>query len=173
MVAIVAFFKPGILSLVAPALVSAAVMATAIAVVMIYWRKAGETTEQALNIRNPFAFWPVVGFAVLLGAVIVLGRAAADWFGSSGVFVGAVLVGLVDVDSITVSTVRLVPSPLSATEATAAILAAVASDTVSKITIGAAVGRGRFAAQIAVIAALCIGVGAAALWLRLRLFSVA
>jgi uncharacterized membrane protein (DUF4010 family) len=168
--AIVVVLRPALLPSIAPPLVAAAVTAATFAVVMIYWRRGDDRTEQVLDIRNPFSFWPVVGFAVLLGAVIMMARAVAEWFGSSGVIGGAILVGFADVDSVTVSTVRLVPSPLSAFDATAAILAAVASNTLSKIAIGAAIGSGRFAWQIAVMAALCIGVGAATLWVGLRLF---
>jgi uncharacterized membrane protein (DUF4010 family) len=47
---------------------------------------------------------------------------------------------------------RLVPNTLSLEVAAYAILAAVASDTVSKVAIGAVIGRGRFAAEIAVMA---------------------
>ena len=43
---------------------------------------------------------------------------------------------------------RLVPETLSARQAALAILAAVASDTVSKIAIGAAIGRGWFATDL-------------------------
>lgn len=171
--AIVAFLKPGLLPLVTPALAAAAVTAAATAGFMIYWPRHRDSGGQAFTMRNPFSFWPVVGFAILLGAMIVLGRAVADWFGSSGVVAGAVLVGLVDVDSVTVSTVDLVPARLNPAQASAAILAAVASDTISKIGIGAMIGRGRFAAQIAGMAALCIAAGAAALWLSVRLFPAA
>jgi hypothetical protein len=46
-------------------------------------------------------------------------------------------------------------------ETAVAILAAVASNTVSKIAVGAALARGRFALVIAVTAASCIAIGAA------------
>ena len=39
---------------------------------MIYWPRDREGAKQAFGMRNPFAFWPVVGFAILLGAMIVL-----------------------------------------------------------------------------------------------------
>ena len=55
---------------------------------------------------------------------------------------GAIVVGLADVDAVTVSMLRLTPDNLSRAQAVSAILAAVASDTVSKVAIGAAIGRG-------------------------------
>src|SRR5215831_13962231 len=104
-------------------------------------------------------------FAVFLGAIIVLGRALGEAFGATGAVTGAIVVGLVDVDAVTVSMVRLTPDTLSRAQAVLAILAAVASDTVSKIAIGAAIGRGWFAADLAVLASGCLAVGGAAAWL--------
>ena len=46
-----------------------------------------------------------------------------------------------------------------------AILAAVASDTVSKVAIGAAIGRGWFAVDLAAMAMGCLTIAAAAAWL--------
>ncbi len=106
-----------------------------------------------------------MGFALLLAAVIVLGRVVGESFGATGAITGAILVGIADVDAVTVSMTRLVPDTLSARQAALAILGAVASDTVSKVAIGAAIGRGWFATDIAVMASGCIAVGAAALWL--------
>jgi uncharacterized membrane protein (DUF4010 family) len=50
-----------------------------------------------------------------------------------------------------------------------AILAAAASNTVSKIAIGAAIGRGRFALLIAGMAVVCLAAGAGAFVLTVAL----
>jgi uncharacterized membrane protein (DUF4010 family) len=153
--------KPSLTMLVAPALAAAAATAAAFAVILVYGGGTDEGPQQTFEIRNPFSFWPVIGFAVLLSAIIVLTRAASEIFGASGAVVGAVLVGFADVDSVTISIVKLVPQSLSEMETAVAILAAVASNTVSKIAVGAALARGRFALVIAVTAASCIAIGAA------------
>ena len=101
----------------------------------------------------------MIGVAVLLALVIVLGRVVGESFGAQGAIVGAVVVGLVDVDSVTVAMSRLTPETLTAAQAGYAILAAVASDTVSKIGIGALLGRGWFAVEIAMMAAFCLAIG--------------
>ena len=62
---------------------------------------------------------------------------------------------------------RLTPDPLTSEHASYAILAAVASDTVSKVAIGAVIGRGWFAAEIGAMALLCIAGGGAVLALTL------
>jgi uncharacterized membrane protein (DUF4010 family) len=160
-IGIVVVLKPSLTMLVAPALAAAAATAASFAVILVYGGGTDEGPQQTFEIRNPFSFWPVIGFAVLLSAIIVLTRAASEIFGASGAVVGAVLVGFADVDSVTISIVKLVPQSLSEMETAVAILAAVASNTVSKIAVGAALARGRFALVIAVTAASCIAIGAA------------
>ena len=161
--AIVFAINANLLPLLAPPLFAAAAVATAYALVAVYWRGGEQAPSQPLTFRNPFAFWQVVGFALFLGAVIVVGRLVGEWLGPAGAIVGAAAVGLVDVDAITVSLARLAPEPLGLRDAAYAILTAVASDTVSKIAIGAAIGRGHFALEIALMAFVCLAAGGAAL----------
>jgi uncharacterized membrane protein (DUF4010 family) len=120
-----------------------------------------------VKFRNPFGFWSVIGVALLLALVIVLGRVVGESFGAQGAIIGAIVVGLVDVDSVTVAMSRLTPNTLTAAQAGYAILAAVASDTVSKIGIGALLGRGWFAVEIAVMAFFCLTIATVVLVLLL------
>jgi uncharacterized membrane protein (DUF4010 family) len=166
-VAIAAALQPTLLRWLAPPLVTAAVVAAAYAVAAVYWRPDRGARHRAVEFRNPFGFWPVIGFALLLGAVIVIGRLLGERLGATGAIVGAAAMGLADVDAVTVSMARLVPQPLAATAATFAILAAVLSNTASKLVIGAAVGRGRFAVEVAAMSAACVVAAAIALWLAL------
>jgi len=161
---IVAALKPELLVLVAPALLAAALTAVGFAVT---WMGSGKTGDdyRSGGFRNPFDFLSVVGFAVFLGAIIVLSRAVAETFGAAGAVAGAIVVGLADVDAVTVSMLRLTPDTLSRAQAVLSILAAVASDTVSKVAIGAAIGRGWFAADLAAMALGSLAAGGAAAWL--------
>ena len=142
---IVAVLNPSLLALVGPTLGAASIVAAGFAVVGALWRCADAGERRDAQFRNPFGFWTVVGFAALLAVMIVLGRVIGESFGAAGAIIGALVIGLADVDSVTVSITRLTPRPLSAESAAFAILAAVASDTVSKIAIGAVIGSGRFA----------------------------
>lgn len=165
-VAIVIAINASLVALLAPALVAASAAAVAFALVALYWR-GGAQELPGVEFRNPFQFWPVVGFAVLLGMVIVVGRILGEAFGQSGAIAVAAIVGIVDVDSIAVSMARLVPQTLGHESAALAILVAVATDTISKIGIGAAIGRGAFALEIAGMALACFVAGGLALWLTL------
>jgi len=164
-VGIVAALKPELLVLVAPALIAAALTAVGFAIAWMTWQQADRDAYRSVKFRNPFDLLSVVGFAVFLGVIIVLGRALGEAFGATGAVAGAIVVGLVDVDAVSVSMVRLTPDTLSRAHAVLAILAAVASDTVSKIAIGAAIGRGWFAADLATMASGCLAVGGASAWL--------
>lgn len=165
-IAIVAVIKPVLLILIGPALLAATVVAAIRAVASVYWHKPGEQedTPPSADFKNPFSFWPVDGFAIFLAIVIMLGHAIGETFGANGALIGAAGLRLADVDAVTVSLARLVPEPLGARGAGAAILAAVASNTLSKLAIGTLVGRGRSAAEVAGMTAACWASGLAAFW---------
>jgi uncharacterized membrane protein (DUF4010 family) len=167
--AIAAVLQPKLLIAMGLPLIAAAAVAVAFAIVSVLLRSTGERQQQEVDFRNPFEFWSVVSFAVFLSAIIVLSRAVGESFGAQGAIIGAVVVGLADVDSLTISMARLMPDTLTLDSAACAILAAVASNTLSKIAIGAAIDRGRFAASIAVMALLCLAVAGAVLALTLAL----
>lgn len=164
-IAIVAVLQPVLLALIAPALGAASLAAAAYAVLAVY--RLGHVKSGAAapaEFINPFSFWPVVGFAVFLGLVIVLGRMVGEAFGAGGALVGAATLGLADVDAITISMARLVPSPLSAFGASQAILAAVAANTLSKLALAASVARGHFTADVAMMTGACWLAALAGLW---------
>jgi uncharacterized membrane protein (DUF4010 family) len=160
--AIVGALKPVLLPLVLPPLAAATLFATAFALVGVYWWPQKDGKAQAAKFRNPFGFWSVVGFAVLLALIVLVGRVLGEWLGATGAIIGAFALGLADVDAITVSMARLTPQPLGTQVAALAILAAVLSNTLSKIAIGVAVGRGAFARNITVMAAGCVAMATAA-----------
>ena len=169
-VAIVAVLKPGLLTLVAPALGAAILVAAGYAVLAVYRLGDGKSAAPApAEFANPFRVWQVLGFSVFLGVVILLGRVVGDLYGGSGAVLGAAGLGLADVDAITISLTQLVPAPLSHTAAAAAILAAVASNMLGKLAIVAAIGRGRFAGEVAAMTVACWLAGLAALWASLTL----
>jgi uncharacterized membrane protein (DUF4010 family) len=174
-VAIVAAIMPALLVRVAPALVVSALTALGLA---SWWATrgaasiVGEQQDYPLTFRNPLDLRSVLGFALFLAVIMVLSRVVGETVGATGVLVGAIIAGLADVDAITVATARLVPNPLRPEHAALAILAAVLSDTVSKVCIGAVIERSRFALLIAAMAAACLCTGAAALAFTLALLGI-
>ncbi|MCC6779835.1 MAG: MgtC/SapB family protein [Hyphomicrobiales bacterium] len=166
--AIAGALQPRLLIPAGPALIAAAAVAIGLAALMIR-HTPDAADEQMPTFRNPFELHAVLGFALFLGAIIVLGRVASEQFGAAGAIVSAVLVGLADIDSVTVSMSRLAFGPLSLENAAYAVLAAVASNNICKAVIGAVIGRGRFALAIAAVSAFCLIAGTTALVLTVML----
>ena len=171
-IAIVAVIKPPLLSLLAPVLAVAILAAVLYALIALYrFQVVDAGAGPPANFTNPFSLWPVIGFAVFLGIIILLGRMVGETFGARGALIGAAAVGLADVDSITVSMARLVPEPLGTLGAGSAILAAVASNMLSKLAIAAAIGRRAFAMQTAIMTVTCWLAALVALWATLLVSS--
>jgi uncharacterized membrane protein (DUF4010 family) len=162
--AIVAVLKPSLLVLLGPPLAAATIVAVGLALFWVYWRPDKDGEQTTVKLRNPFGFWSVIGLAVTMGVIVLLGRFLNQYFGSAGAIIGAATLGLFDVDAVTVSMSRLVPQPLGLRDGTYAILAAVASNTLSKLIIGAGLGRGRFALHVALMSAAATAAALVALW---------
>jgi uncharacterized membrane protein (DUF4010 family) len=168
-IAIVWALNAALVLWIAPALFAATAAALAFALIAAYWRSGKREAQPEAKLRNPFAFWSVIGFALFLSVIILAGRALGETAGAAGTLLGAAIVGVADVDAISVAVARLVPQPLPEQSAALAILSAVATNTIGKVAIGAGVGRGAFAVEIAGMALACFAVGGAALWLTFHL----
>ncbi len=57
--------------------------------------------------RNPFDFWPAVGFAALVAVIVIAARWTIDRFGAEGMTVLVGLTGLYDVDAAIIMTTTL------------------------------------------------------------------
>jgi uncharacterized membrane protein (DUF4010 family) len=109
----------------------------------------------------------VIGFAIFLGVIVVAGRAISERAGATGAILGAAAMGIADVDAITVSIASLGSRVLSDQSAAFAILSAVATNMLSKLAIGAAIGSGRFALYLGIVSIACFAAAGIALWLTL------
>jgi uncharacterized membrane protein (DUF4010 family) len=160
---IVGTLKASLLPVLAPALISAAAVAVGFALISVYGNKDRKRDRTEASFRNPFSFWAVISFALILSAVMLLARVASETFGSTGAIVSAAVVGLADVDAATIAMARLVPGGLTELAAASAVLVAVASNTLSKLVIGATTGGGRFAVAVALMSGACFAAAAIAL----------
>lgn len=99
-----------------------------------------------------------LAFGLLLGVMAVLAKAAVAALGDAGVQVLALISGLVDVDAITVSVLRMnADGDLTQAQTLLAIAIAALTNTVAKVAIAGAVGGRAFGRRVA------IGYGAALL----------
>jgi uncharacterized membrane protein (DUF4010 family) len=98
---------------------------------------------------HAFSIARAFGLAATVSAVMVLSAALQAWFGTTGLWVGAALAGFVDAHSAAVSVASLVASgKLPVEDATAPILFALSTNTVSKLIVAVTAGSPRFVAQV-------------------------
>jgi uncharacterized membrane protein (DUF4010 family) len=123
--------------LIPPALVAAVIAAAGA------WRSS-PTAAPDVAPANPLqlgaALQMVVLFQVVLMAVVV----AREFWGTSGVFTSAAVLGLTDVDALTLSMTRDVAQTLSPAIAASAIAVGVLTNTAMKLSLALVLGSGHF-----------------------------
>lgn len=145
-IALIAALNPALLSVAAVPL-AAAITVKLLAAALMAWNAPRDVdADHPTSLRNPFELPAVLVFAALLGSVVVLGRVLSGQFGSAGAIATGLVAGLADTDALVVSMAWLVPAEIGASTGAAAILAAVAANTVSKVLAGTYWGGGAFAA---------------------------
>lgn len=123
--------------LVPPALVAA--LATAVGVRR---SPAGAATDVAQP--NPLQLITALQMAVLFQVVLMAVYAARRLWGASGVFTSAAVLGLTDVDALTISMARDVARTVSAEVAATAIAIGVLTNTAMKLALSLVLGSRRF-----------------------------
>ena len=118
---LVAVLLPGallpFLAMVGPAIAIALLFAA-----LLYWRARGGSGRAMTAQRNPFDVWPAIGFAALVGAIVILSRWTIDQYGGRGVSILIGLTGLYDVDAAIVTAGNL-PQGMLDTSSLAGLLA--------------------------------------------------
>ena len=96
--------------------------------------------------QNPLQLAGALQMAALFQFVLMAVQIARQWFGASGVLTTAAVLGLTDVDALTVSMTRDVANAMSPEVAALAIAIGVLANTAMKLGLALAFGSGRFRA---------------------------
>lgn len=132
-----------------------------LAAALYAWRKTVKGTELYVpETSNPAELHSAIGFG-LLYVVVLLGSAwMADWAGSRGLYVVALVSGLTDVDAITLSSLRLFNlGQLSQPQTVTAIAIAFLSNVAFKFGMVVFIGGRMLARQVAIgFSAIALGV---------------
>lgn len=116
---------------------------------------------------NPLQLRAALLMALLFQAVLTLVAAARGAFGETGLLASSALVGVSDVDAVTVSMARMLAEGVDATSAAEALAVAILSNTLLKLLLAAVVGRGRFrAVTVAGLAAISLATAVSVLLRR-------
>jgi uncharacterized membrane protein (DUF4010 family) len=82
-------------------------LATGIAYATWLYFSERSPSEEDVTFENPFEIGPAVRFGLLYGAILLVARTAQLYLGNRGVYLSALVTGLVDVDAITLSLAEL------------------------------------------------------------------
>jgi uncharacterized membrane protein (DUF4010 family) len=97
-------------------------------------KDVGDGSHGEERFSNPFSLRPAIQFGLLYGVVLIGSKALSMWLGETGVYLGALVSGVADVDAITISMAELSRGngELSNSTAATAIVLAAASNTIVK-----------------------------------------
>lgn len=88
--------------------------------------------EPSLNLGNPLQLPTALKFGALLAVILVMATALQEWYGNQGIYLLALLSGLMDVDAITVSLSKMAQTDITGSVATTGIVISVISNTLVK-----------------------------------------
>ena len=129
-------------------LVCAGVAAAGYGGVFTLWALRQETGDNGGHGRA-FSLSKAVSFAAILAVIVVASAACREWFGATGTMVAAAVSGLVDTHSAAISVASLATAEkLAPTQAVIPILAALSSNTLTKIFIAATSSNRMFATAV-------------------------
>jgi len=126
-----------------PYLVPPAIVATAVAAIGA-WRSKPASTGPALPIENPLQLGAALQMAVLFQVVLWGVYLARQTWGESGVLTSAAVLGLTDVDALTISMTRGVAQNAGVEIAATAIAVGVLSNTLLKMGLAVVLGSPPF-----------------------------
>jgi uncharacterized membrane protein (DUF4010 family) len=161
-IGIVAFIAPAVVGyLLAPLGIAGLGMALGGFVLV---RRTGADGAPARALDNPFELSAVLKIALLLAAVALISKLAAEKLGPEAVLAVAAITGLADVDAVALSVPLLAPATISVEFAAQAVLVAVAVNISAKAGYALALGGGRYGAAYAGLSLAAGALGALALF---------
>jgi uncharacterized membrane protein (DUF4010 family) len=107
------------------------------------WYRTNDAVEPRNDVANPLQFWNSLQMAVLFQAVLYVVYWLNQAFGSQGLLVSGAILGVTDVDALTISMARGV-STEDGLVAVQALLLGILSNTALKATVAIFLGKGRF-----------------------------
>lgn len=118
----------------------------AVIIVAAAWaaRRVSDSAEGAPHTSNPLKVAAALQMAALFQIVLFAVEAAHAWLGASGVLASGALLGLTDVDALTVTMARGSASAIGLEVAARAVALGILSNTALKLVLAIGLGRGAF-----------------------------
>jgi uncharacterized membrane protein (DUF4010 family) len=108
------------------------------------WRDSGAAPERVERERNPLQFASALEMTVIFQLVLFAVAFAKTHFQSQGLYGTALVVGLAEMDALTISMARLTTSGTAAEITARAVTIGIIANTATKLAITLIVGRGSF-----------------------------
>ena len=146
-----------------PAFVLPAVIG--VALTLRGWRDVGTSHERPKHERNPLQFRSALEMTLSFQVVLFVIAYAKAHFSSQALYGTAALVGLAEIDALTISMARLATSGTAAEVAARAVTIGVIANTFTKLVITLVVGRGSFRPLAAIgLTLMGLALGVALYW---------
>ncbi len=128
------------------------------------WRGLEAPAEEPSGLINPLQLRAAIEMAALFQLVLFGVHVARQWLGNVGLLWAGFVLGLTDVDALTISMARSAATGTPAEIAARAIALGILANTLVKLAIAVTVGRGPFARRAALsLAAISVALAAVAL----------
>ena len=127
----------------------------------LWWRTTRGSTPQAA-VANPLQIGPALQMAVTFQAVLLAVNVARGWFGTAGLLASAAVLGITDVDALTVSMSKSASIGVDPRTAAQAIAAGILVNCAMKTALAVALGTRKFSRSAgAAIAAMGVAIAVA------------
>jgi uncharacterized membrane protein (DUF4010 family) len=132
-----------------------------VVVLALWWRTNPESTPQA-EVSNPLQIGPALQMAVTFQAVLLAVNVARGWFGTAGLLASGAVLGITDVDALTISMAKSASAGVDPRVAAQAIAAGILVNCAMKTALAVALGTRKFSRSAgAAIAAMGVAIAVA------------
>jgi uncharacterized membrane protein (DUF4010 family) len=142
----------------------AAPFVAALIAVALAWRSLRGATAEPEPLRNPLEFRNATEMALVFQVVLFVVFYLRQWIGNTGLMVSGFLLGLTDIDALTLAMSRSVGGGTTVEAAARAIAMGIVSNSLMKAAIAIGVGRGGFRWQAGGALLAMAAAGAATLY---------
>jgi len=142
----------------------AAPFAVAILSLALSWRSLRGSKAGPSKLKNPLQFRAAIEMALLFQGVLFGVFHIREWIGNAGLLASGFVLGLTDVDALTMSMTRSVSSGTTIDAACRAIVMGIVANSLMKAGLAITIGKGRFRWQAGAALLLMAAAGAATLF---------
>jgi uncharacterized membrane protein (DUF4010 family) len=139
----------------------AAPLAVGVIMLILWWRTGADVGGPSEKPSNPLQIKPALEMAALFQVVLIAVEAARRFFGDGGLLISGGVLGLTDVDALTISMARMPAAGIAPTVAAQAIAIGILANCVLKLSLAVVYGTPGFRRlTTAALAAMALAIGA-------------